>query len=220
MRTALEDAAQLPAGVAAISWAGIGVYGISLDLNPDKNTDLKDRDSAKVKVTAGDYLKDPATGALLGGLSAIIPDAIDPSNPNDPPVRDNTLPAGVLGLSMQGAGVRGVSRFDRGAIFQSATIRNDPQFPAGRDEDETNPPVAQIRLVPHRLRQVDDRSQNPLLPRDGQTGDLLSVVAFERGNQRFSSAQLWFCVRGAKGNPFGAAQWSKVAFSDTVDGTI
>jgi len=208
---AFNGAKTLPAGVEGISWAGFGVYGISLNLDPDKSPakDLSDRAMTAVDRTEADRP---------------IFDAIGRPDPNAPPLANLTRPAGVLGLSVQGAGVRGVSIFDRGGIFQSSLIRNVPQLAEveGLVEDETQPLVAQIRLVPHRVSQLDFRSQNPLLPRAGQTGDLLTVVPLAaRGNIKYPSAQLWFCERGVTGpNPSDAAVWRKVALSDTVVGTL
>jgi hypothetical protein len=179
-----DEAARLAVGVAGVSWAGFGVYGISLNLDPGKSADLTL--SAGVATTA----------------SGEIPDAIDP------PVRNITRPAGLLGLSQDGAGVRGASRFDRGGIFQSSTVRY---------EDGTTRIAAQIRLVPHRALLSEDRQQHPRLPRDGQTGDLLAIVPPD-GNLRYMAAELWFCERGR--SPSGAAVWRKVQFADSVVGTV
>lgn len=188
--TALHEAAGLAAGVGGISWTGLGAYGISLNLDPAKSADLsKDAEVASTVIN-------PITDAI------------------DPPVRNASAPAGVLGLSVQGAGVRGVSRLDRGGIFQSATARDE----SSASTVASNPRlVAQIRLVPHRVFQTDPRTQDPSLPREGQTGDLLAVVAPD-GNRRFQAAQLWFCEKGQSSS--GAAVWRKVALSDSVTGTI
>jgi hypothetical protein len=184
VRSALDEGARVAAGVEGISWGGFGVYGISLNRG-DKTTAVDLPISAGVAATAAGH----------------IPDAINPDPTNV------TAPAGVLGLSMLGAGVRAASLSDRGGIFQSATIRN---------ADMAEPVVAQIGLVPHRITQVDATTHNPPLPRDGQTGDLLSVVAPDP-NKRFQSSTLWFCERGR--STTGPAVWRKVALADTVDGT-
>jgi hypothetical protein len=191
----LEEATRLPVGVEGVSWSGLGVYGISLNLNPDKTGDL------------------PQQGAGIGETaSGVIPDAVDP----DP--RNETAPAGVLGLSVRGADVRGASRFDRGGIFQSATAR-DEQPPAFFGlEDPRTPAVAQIRLVPHRLNDAnpDKPGFNPRLPEDGQTRDLLAMVSPDP-NFRFQSSTLWFCERGR--TTTGPAVWRRVALAETVIGT-
>ena len=179
------EAARLPVGVEGVSWSGFGVYGISLNLNVDHTADLS---------------VDPQ---IRGTAFDAIHDAIDPWTDN------YSSPAGVLGLSVQGAGVRGVSALDRGGIFQSATFRND---------DATRAAVAQIRLVPHRVSQIDAKTRNPQLPRDGQTGDLLAVVSPDPiRRDPFQRSTLWFCERGRHLND--SAVWRKVALTDTVIGT-
>ena len=74
-------------------------------------------------------------------------------------------------------------------------------------------------LVPHRVF-TNPSTQQPLLPQDGQTGDLLAVVLPD-GNQAFQAATLWFCERGIAltGPVTGAATWRKVALTDSVTGT-
>jgi hypothetical protein len=188
------EGANLPVGVEGVSWSGSGVYGISLNLNPDKTADLP---------------LDAAVAATAGGT---IPDAIDP----DP--HNHTASAGVLGLSMRGAGLRGASRFDRGGIFQSATARIEQSapFPGGPIARPQEQVVAQIRLVPHRVYDITPETRNPHLPINGQTGDLLAVVSPDP-NQRFQTSTLWFCERGRTST--GPAVWRKVALADTVIGT-
>ena len=185
-----DEIRTLPVGVEGISWSGLGVYGISFNLDP----------------VIRDPTKDPR---VLRTASDPILDAIDP------PTRNQTAAAGVLGLSMQGAGVRGVSRFDRGGIFQSATVRTDDPPPPG----PTDPVVAQIRLVPHRVHTTDPHTNNPQLPSNGETGDLLVVVSpTSRLNRRFDAATLWFCERGAVPSATPAV-WRRVSLADSVTGS-
>jgi hypothetical protein len=185
VRSAISEGAQLPIGVEGVSWFGHGVYGISLNLSISKESPA-----------------DPAM-KVVGGIdetaSGRIPDAITTSLPAD------TQPAGVLGLSMQGAGVRGVSRTDRGGIFQSVTTRSATDQPV----------VAQIRLVPHRVV-LDRAAINPVLPRHGQTGDVLAVV-YPDPNLPNEGANLWFCQRGE--STTGPAVWRKVSLADSVLGS-
>src|SRR5262249_15764448 len=151
-------------------------------------------------------MKDPH---ILRTASDPILDAIDP------PTRNETAAAGVLGLSMRGAGVRGVSRFGRGGIFQSATVRtDDPPPPA-----PTAPPPPQTRLVPHRVHKIDPHTNTPKLPINGETGDLLVVVSpTSRLNRRFEAATLWFCERGGVPGSTGPV-WRRVSLADSVPGS-
>jgi hypothetical protein len=192
VQAAVQEGVRLPAGVEGISWAGFGVCGFSLNRNADK--------SAATDLSLGEF-------SLATNVISNIVDAIDDGFPvGDPFVTNTAPPSGVLGLSVHGAGVRGGSAFDRGGIFEAATA--DARV------------VAQIRLVPQRVQLGHDPllPHSPLLPRDGQTGDLLAVVPPD-ANQRFFSAQLWFCERGRTGSE--AAQWRRIAFEpDTVIGSV
>jgi hypothetical protein len=174
----ITEAVNLPVGVEGVSWHGHGVFGISLNFFPKKPLGPVDTSLVGgVEATASGYIDDPITATINRQTSA----------------------AGVLGLSIQGAGVRGVSRSDRGGIFQSATAPDQPV-------------VAQVRLVPHRV-DLPPRAINPPLPRHGQTGDLLSIVCPDPNGER---AQLWFCKRGETST--SPAMWGKVALTDEVFG--
>jgi hypothetical protein len=182
VESVINDATTLPIGVGGVSWHGHGVYAISLNLDP-------------AKLVSPD--------ASVGGVKEIAQGRIeDPTFITTPPSFNDNKPAGVLGLSVQGAGVRGVSRLDRGGIFQSAVIR----APGDRA-------VAQIRLVPHAVR-VD--THVPALPSDGQTGDLLSIVYPDPNNQ--VKAHLWFCTRGSHVG-IGPAEWREVSLGAPVIGS-
>jgi hypothetical protein len=192
---AVAEGIKLPVGVEGISWHGFGLIGVSLNLDPRKlpTTQFPTTPSGR-----------PVFPEVADTASGSIQDAIEP------PVRNDTRPAGVLGLSVEGAGVRGVSRLDRGGIFQSAMGRYTAgsPFPDG-------PVVAQIRLVPHLVLDLKQDTPNPVLPEDGQTGDLLSVVAPDR-NHLLQTASLWFCERGKNGA--SPARWRLVNLTDRVVG--
>jgi hypothetical protein len=181
----LGEGASEPVGVEGISSNGLGMLGISLGLDPG------------------------AEGGLPPEFSAAVHDTVTaPANPADKTApQPPALPAGVLGLSVRGAGVRAASRLDRGGIFESATARLYPH--------QINVPVrAQIRLVPHAA--VHQDRQVPTLPATGEAGDLLCVnVQDGNGIER---ATLWFCERGNDENT-GAAQWRSVVLGNTVVGT-
>jgi hypothetical protein len=115
----------------------------------------------------------------------------------------STKPAGVLGLGNEGAGVRGVSRSDRGGIFQSAMARQPEE-----------PLVAQIRLDPPQV-DLPPGATHPALPRNGQPGDLLAVSYLDPNFH--VNTDLWFCARGE--TRLGPAVWNKVAFTESVLGT-
>src|SRR5262249_39367430 len=76
--------------------------------------------------------------------------------------------AGRAVLSMTGLGVRGISELDRGGLFQSGTALDLKSLNVA--------PVAQIRLVPLRKEVAAPTGQVPL-PRNGQVGDMLALVA-------------------------------------------
>jgi hypothetical protein len=181
VRSVFDEAVNLPVGVEGVSWHGHGVFGISLNLSLAKSSPPVDARLGGVKQTAGGNITDP----------------IGPS------LNTTTSPAGVLGLSIQGAGVRGVSRSDRGGIFQSATARSA----------DDQPVVAQVRLVPHGVDLLPGEVDPPL-PKDGHTGDLLAIVYSDPNGRR---ANLWFCEVG--GNSTSPARWRKVALTDEVAGT-
>jgi hypothetical protein len=187
-KSAINEGTQLPVGVEGISTDGQGVFGISLNM-------------------LSSAAADPGVVGVWETATGSITDPIDPTDPTRT-VDAEKSPAGVLGLSVQGAGVRGVSRADRGGIFQSATMRSAADQPA----------VAQIRLVP--LRVVLDRDSNPVLPKHGQTGDLLAVV-YPDPNLPNEGANLWFCQNGesSAGGTTTAAVWRKVSLADSLPGS-
>jgi len=199
VKKTVTEGIEVAVGVEGMSYHGYGILGVSLNLSPGKDRDFP-------KIGGSDVLPEVADATR-----GVIHDVIDPYPLVQEEVSDK--PGGVLGLSLQGYGVRGVSRLERGGVFQSATARYR--------YDGTNPPViagpmvAQIRLVPHRAVEVDPQ-QKPRLPFDGQTGDLLAVVA-DTGNG-FQTASLWLCQRG---KVFGSpAQWRLVSLTDSVIGSI
>ena len=175
----------LAVGVEGVSKIGTGVIGISFDLNRP-GTDLPI--DPHVAHQFNDALKDP----------------IDLKTE---PVIDS---AGVAGLSMIGPGVRGISEFDRGGLFQSGTAL-DLKVP-------NLAPVAQIRLVPLRKEVNPFNGQAPL-PKNGQVGDLLALVAANADGVSGSVCDLWFCV-ATRDRTNGIAQWGKVQFSTLVEGSV
>jgi hypothetical protein len=198
IKKVVTEGLAVAAGVEGISYSGFGLLGVSLNLNPDKTKP---------------FASSSVPPNIHHTAHGIIHDAIEP----DPkPPLTQTQPAGVLGMSVQGAGIRGVSRLDRGGIFESATGRYDET--KGPQGGVTGPPVAQIRLVPHRVLEADD-PEHPHLPAEGKTGDLMAVVV--RGpNITYDSASLWFCVRGQTdaGDPTSVAIWRLINLTTTIVG--
>lgn len=106
--------------------------------------------------------------------------------------RTNVRDAGVEGLSLRGPGVRGVSRYDRGGVFQSATPDNGI--------------VAQLRLFPVTPNFMVPGA-DPEPPSDmGEAGDLLALTYID-GNQR-TRASLWFCIEGV--STYGSTVWVRL----------
>jgi hypothetical protein len=102
---------------------------------------------------------------------------------------------GVSAKSAVGVAVHGVSRGERGGVFES-----------GKN-------VAQINLVP--LMQT---TQTPKLPKDGTVGDLLliqNVVAIS-GPVVSDTCSLWLCVP-SRGR---IASWREVQLGNPVKGTL
>ena len=189
---ALTDATQKPIAVAGLSRGGHGVCGLSLNML-DRSADLPAH---------------PNVNATLRGDVPPFDRVTDPAGAAEKP----QAAAGVIGIAMQGPGLRGVSLTGRGAIFQSATYAAEEELDAS---SVPPPPVAQIRLVPHANFNFFAHSANePPLPAAGKTGDLLALVV-ENANLQLR-ADLWFCVGE---DDTGRAVWGKLAFSDTVTGT-
>ncbi|HWE62026.1 MAG TPA: hypothetical protein VHB98_09965 [Chloroflexota bacterium] len=104
----------------------------------------------------------------------------------------NAADAGVEGLSARGPGIRGVSRHDRGGVFQSATAGDGI--------------VAQLRLFPAGPALLVP-GEAPQPPADaGEAGDLLALTYID-GNRR-TRASLWFCIEGV--STYGTAVWQRV----------
>jgi hypothetical protein len=183
-KQAARDLANQAVGVEGVSRDGNGVIGISFDLNRP-STDLPI--DPRVAHQFNDALHDPLDLKLEPVIQSV----------------------GVAGLSMTGPGVRGISEFDRGGLFQSGTALDMKSF--------TVAPVAQIRLVPLRKDVPALTGQVPL-PRNGQVGDLLALVVPD-ANDRFVSCDLWFCV-ATRDRTSGVAQWGKVQFSTLVEGSV
>jgi hypothetical protein len=174
----------------------IGVVGVSLTLSPAKEKGFP---------TIGGRAVHPDVHEATHGL---IHDQATKRTDVNPT-------AGVLGLSVEGYGVRGVSRLERGGVFQSATARYYNIDPLGVSQEIGGPIRAQIRLVPHYTLDTESPSGGsayPVLPGDGQTGDLLCLVTPLTNY----NATLWFCEKGGDGtNP---ASWRLVQLADNVRG--
>jgi hypothetical protein len=180
----LEQGASLPVGVEGISLNGLGMLGIALGpvdaIGPKPEFDAAVDDTVVASVNPADHT---------------APQSSWP-------------PAGVLGLSVLGIGIRGASRLDRGGVFESSTAR---LYPSHIDV----PVRAQIRLVPHAA--VAQSRQVPTLPKTGQAGDLLCVNVTDQNHTE--RATLWFCERGGMDARTGPAVWRSVTLGDTVAGT-
>jgi hypothetical protein len=111
---------------------------------------------------------------------------------------------------MIGPGVRGISELDRGGLFQSGTALDLKSLNVA--------PVAQIRLVPLRKEVNPFNGQAPL-PKNGQVGDMLALVAANADGVSGSVCDLWFCV-ATRDRTNGIAQWGKVQFSTLVEGSV
>jgi hypothetical protein len=194
-------------GVEGVGVNGTGVVGISFAPGRDDTQDLP--------------VIDPTVGQHLNGPIA---------DPHDPILNVNAEPAGVVGLGLGfhrdpaspelgfgSPGVRGISAFDRGGIFQSAT--GITHLEGGGTQ--AAPPIAQIRLVPINVGQNTLPSSRtpeppaitgitPALPKTGHIGDLFAVIA-EKADV-VTQCSLWFCVStgGIPLNP-APAQWAQVA---------
>jgi hypothetical protein len=160
---AMDDLPLEQMGVAGITRRGPGVFGVSLGDGP-----------------SDDLRTDPQLDATVKGT-----EFTDVTQPNVPH-------AGVMGLSMHGPGVRGVSRFDRGGVFESA--------------QEGDSVVAQLRLFPTQSGVLE---LEPRPPRDaGEAGDLLAL-SYVDGNLRIR-ASLWFCAEGVSTSPDRTADWRQI----------
>jgi hypothetical protein len=188
-RATLLDATKEPIAVAGLSRVGHGVCGLSLNML-DRKVDLPAQ---------------PGVNLTLQG--SIGPDLLNPG------VMEETQAAGVIGIAMDGPGLRGVSLTDRGAIFQSATIAAEAEANPSLGVP-ASPPVAQIRLVPHPNLQAP-AGQEPPLPANGKMGDLLALAVTDANRQ--IRADLWFCV--GIDSDTKRALWGKLAFSQVIAGT-
>jgi hypothetical protein len=215
------DIIHQPNGVEGASVDGTGVVGISLSRGSGGDLPV-------INPTVTDHLNAP------------IPDPIEPTNGA---LTEEILPAGVvgLGLGFRGAlvgkdligfgspGVRGISAFDRGGIFQSGT---GIAHLGGLDHPAQ--PIAQIRLVPTSVGK-NTRSPGssdppkpppliPQLPRSAYVGDLMAATALNQDGFPIGCT-LWFCVftGGTPAAP-APATWAQVALFDNatqlVKGTL
>jgi hypothetical protein len=191
-RAATDDLIQQPSGIAGVSKNGDGVIGISFDLNRPV-TDI------------------PINPHLKHQLSDPI---LDPIDGTPEPIGA----VGVAGLAMTAPGIRGISEFDRGGVFQSSTGTDFFGRPAA--------PIAQIRLVPLRIQTQGNPQKDlnspmpdpspPSLPRAGQVGDILAVASVN--SDHVARCELWFCVRTH--GPSGSAVWAQIALFDRGDQLI
>jgi hypothetical protein len=187
--TVISEARGLPVGVEGVSWHGHGVYGVSLTLDPAKPPG--------------------PVSAAVGGVAATAA-GVNPDPTFVPPLATPTAPAGVMGLSVFGPGVRGASRTDRGGVFESSTTR-PPGSPAAA--------VAQIRLVPQDVpTTAAGATVVPSLPIRGQTGDLLVAVYPQVPSRPVNTAHLWFCERGFDGS--APAVWREMVLGSSLLGTV
>jgi len=204
-----NDVIQQPAGAEGVCVNGFGVVGVSFA----PGTRGPGLDLAPIDPPVNQQLNKPID---------------DPIGPN-PTFAEQVLPAGVVGLAVEGPGIRGISEFDRGGIFQSAT--GITHLPAGGTQP--SPPIAQIRLVPFRLQQSENIEQGdrnppapvqlrPKLPLSGNVGDLFALVAPNANNQ--PACTLWFCLHTGGQHLPRPAQWAQVALFDRpgqlIDGSL
>lgn len=123
--------------------------------------------------------------------------------------------SGVAGMSVNGPGLLGISKADRGGLFMSSATAGSPEQPV------SGPPVAQIRLYPHSMS-VNEAATSPgtplnsvipsfvlmpsNLPKNGRQGDLLVTTNPESG-----IGTLWFCLAAElSGSATVSCSWAQV----------
>jgi hypothetical protein len=109
--------------------------------------------------------------------------------------------AGVYGTGRNG--IKGVASDGRGGVFQSRRSAQVCLVPAKRSQGREQTPVIPTGVA-------NPGVQGPELPRDGQRGDLMSVINDD------ALCTLWFCVESPSSN--GPARWSQVLLGPFFDG--
>lgn len=213
-KAAAGDIVTEPSGVEGVGVNGTGVVGISFA----PGTDPDNQDLPVIDPTVGQHLNGP----IADPLNPILNVDAQPAGAIGLGLGFSPDPASPQGLGFGSPGVRGISAFDRGGVFQSATGITHLDVKGGGTQ--AAPPIAQIRLVPtnvgkHSLGTPGSNDAPkpapliPPLPKTGHVGDLFAVVAL---NQQERGAPipytLWFCLRtgGIPREP-APAQWAQVA---------
>jgi hypothetical protein len=212
---AAGDVVTEASGVEGIGVNGMGVVGISFAPGTDPDT----QDLPIIDPTVGQHLNGP----IADPLSPILNVKAEPAGVVGLGLGFDPDPASPEGFGFGSPGVRGISAFDRGGIFQSAT--GITHLEGGGTQ--AAPPIAQIRLVPINVGQNRSRSPRtsdpptitpitPALPKTGHIGDLFAVVGLNVDNAPIPCS-LWFCVHtgGIPREP-APAQWAQVALFDGV----
>ena len=131
---------------------------------------------------------------------------------------------GVDGRSSSGPGVYGLSKSDVG-VFGESTRGRGGVFVSGRPSPHVSMAhAAQLQLLPQVVPQSQssipppsqDHKLLPLLPKDGQAGDLFAAQV----NRDSEACQLWFCVNGPSLDGKQPAQWSQVFLGSPIFGGI
>jgi hypothetical protein len=112
-----------------------------------------------------------------------------------------TIETGVYGAGRDG--VEGAGSEGRGGIFRSERSAQVRLIPARRSPQGKE----QAAFIPTVI--ADPALWGPQLPREGRSGDLMSVVDDE------GQCSLWFCIR----DNAGSARWAQVLLGPSFDGT-
>jgi hypothetical protein len=99
-------------------------------------------------------------------------------------------------------GVQGAGTEGRGGIFRSERAAQVQLMPASRPLKDVEP----ASFIPTAITISD--LQNPELPKDGRTGDLMSILDDDK------LCSLWFCIQDNS----GAARWAQVLLGQPFRG--
>ncbi|SRR6266487_793608 len=184
-----------------------GVYGQSLAQSADREVPHLDPNNPDPRY--GVY----GTGDNVGvyGRSRADPNRVVPQIVPDPGtgvfgIADNV---GIRGQCTTGIGVLGEGESGVGGVFSSVTNRGGV-FSSGHEAQLQLTP----QLVPPNTAPVESQPKDtrfiPLLPKDGQAGDIFAAT----DERRTELCQLWFCVRSS--NEHDPAQWRQVTLGSVI----
>jgi hypothetical protein len=181
-------------GVTGIALAGPGVHGIGSD-GEGGAVPNRGQIGPGVLAEGGVGLRPGATDVFMHAAGVI-----GLSGEQNPPATE-TNEIGVYGRGREG--VKGFGSASRGGRFQSQRSAQVNLVPAKRAHGRD-----QVAVIPTVL--ANPGMQGPELPRDGERGDLMSVVNDD------AVCTLWFCVESPSGA--GPARWAQVLLGPLFDG--